>query len=67
MTSSVATSKKKIVGLLFRKVLLYNRSSDYHLSLCNIDGSNRVVYIRASLCLNTIRETAYSAVRGRTV
>ena len=67
MTFSVATSQKNIVGLLFRKVLLYNRSSDCHLSLCNIDRSNRVVYIRASLCLNTIRETAYFTVRGRIV
>ena len=67
MTSSVATSKKKSLDYCFRKVLLYNRSSDYDLAFCNIDESNGVVYIRASLCLNTIRETAYSVVRGRIV
>ena len=67
MTSSVATPKKKIVGPLFRKMLLHNKSLDYDLSLCNINESNRVVYISASLYLDTIRKAAYSAVRSRNV
>ena len=56
MTSSVAISKKKFVGLLFRIVLLYNSSWHYDLLLCKSNENSRVVYMRASLRLNTIRK-----------